>query len=554
MAKNKQLHLIANIGRQVQGGVRDAVTGLSSVALLPFRDLKRIRERNKVTSFKDLVVSVLLWPFKMLLSLFSILLRTLMSPMELIVGLFQRNSRDVLWSLPWIATLSFLSLFGYFGIFNAEARLNQLRKAAIGSFNAGDLVVAEKDYRRLILASSVPKEADLLQWFVTLQATDQKEKATEVISQLAPAPDTNPGYAPAHQLVCAAIVEEMERPSDPVTLKALKWHLDCSGDARSPLIERCWAEYYLGINEPQNGLRHMMKAAELNPEYFVMVADINRGLGFRDAQMSALQAAQEHYKFLIEKKPLIHKHRIMYARILKDLGRIDSAEQQLLNGVGLKNDPEIRSACCGFYLMLFNEEEDATPERKFELLKKSLRYDPNHSPTYQALIRFYRDMDLNAPQKKSTIEYLRKAIAVDKPAALSFFALSNILWTENKLEESQVLMEKAFSLDSSFAVIANNLAWLLAHSSTPDLERAAAMARQAVIAEPYNGRIRDTLATILMKQKKFDEALAEFQLALQRPMLNTSTKQKIHRKMAEAYRTIGNPDLAAQHDKRATMN
>jgi Tfp pilus assembly protein PilF len=80
------------------------------------------------------------------------------------------------------------------------------------------------------------------------------------------------------------------------------------------------------------------------------------------------------------------------------------------------------------------------------------------------------------------------------------------------------------------------------------------MAQQAAIAEPNDGRIRDTLATILMKQKKFDQALAEFQLALQRSMLSTSSKQKIHRKMAEAYRTIGNPDLAAQHDKRATMN
>ena len=108
-------------------------------------------------------------------------------------------------------------------------------------------------------------------------------------------------------------------------------------------------------------------------------------------------------------------------------------------------------------------------------------------------------------------------------------------------------MERAFQLDSRFAVLANNLAWLLAHSSSPDLDRALKIAETVVAKNPANARFRDTLGTILMKQKKFDQAVAEFKKAL----LNIPDKKSVHLKLAAIYHELGKKNLAASHENRA---
>lgn len=540
----KALFTLKYIGRSFESAITDAVSVLMMLATAPLRDLARVRKKN--ISWKQRLAGILLFPFKVVVAILSIFVRILISPAELGVVLFRRKTRDILWTIPWIigflAMTSFLSLSWY----NSTTRLTNLRKAAVQAFNSGDYESSEQKFAQLIQWSNPVEQADLLQWHMALLATDQKVKADEVLKELAPPTDTNPGYPPAHQMVAIAIVRQLKRPANPIVLKALKWHLDCGGESRSPEIHRCWAEYYIGVDEIDQALGHMKLAASIKPEYHVMVADAYRIKGLRGPQVEALEKAKNHYKTEVDKQPLVHKTRIMYARILKDLGELESAEQVLLAGVDLKDDPEIRSGCAGFYLMLFKEDTYSDFEKRFELLSKSLNHNENHLPTYEALIRLYRTQP-DSPARQEITTSLMKAVQSDKPIALAHFALSNILWTENKFSEAEDHMEKAFRLDSKFAVVANNLAWLLAHSHNPDLDRAHQLAKMAVEQYPGQGRIRDTLATILMKQEKHEQALAEFQRALP----TVAKRKEVHKKMATIYRKIGKNELAQQHENHA---
>ena len=111
--------------------------------------------------------------------------------------------------------------------------------------------------------------------------------------------------------------------------------------------------------------------------------------------------------------------------------------------------------------------------------------------------------------------------------------MSNILWLENQQEDARWHVEQAYKLDPRFSAIANNLAWFLAHEKNPDLERAFSLAHEIVRSDPRNPRFNDTLATILMKQERWDEAVTHFQMAL--PGMKAEEKHEVHKKLAEAY-------------------
>ena len=134
------------------------------------------------------------------------------------------------------------------------------------------------------------------------------------------------------------------------------------------------------------------------------------------------------------------------------------------------------------------------------------------------------------------------------------FAIGIIHRLENQMEASQAAIERAFERlnpsSTSFAVVANNLAWLLANDAQPDLERALRLSQLAVQRHPNSGGLRDTLATVLMKQKRYDIALVEFQRAL--PTIKD--KSAVHLKMAKIYDELQQPQLATLHRNRASVN
>ncbi len=446
-----------------------------------------------------------------------------------------------------ISLVVFLSIGGT----NGEARIATMRKMARQAFYEQDYETAAKHYEGLVNASTNPAQSDRFYWSLALSRIGDEAKASKLLNQLAPGIGGNPGYEEAHQMVAISIASQKKKPFDALTIKSLRWHLDCSGLPRTPELNRAWAEYYLAVRDDASALKYMKRAAEVRPEFTVMVADIYGSLGDTEAQRESLKLAANFFQSLVENEPENQTHRIMYSAILTDLDQSDLAEQVLLAGIELNPAPmsELRTACSEFYLSQYLAAEPGDIATRFSFLKKSLAHDANHIPTYDCLIQFYRSFqNNNQPEAgKQIVAVLRESIASGESSAMAHLALSNILWVEKEFEESQFHMERAFQLDTQFAVVANNLAWLLAHADPPDLERAFELSSQVVKQHPDVGRLRDTLATILMKQKKYEQALAEFQRALPK----MKNKKKVHENMAAIYRELGKDELALHHQQRA---
>lgn len=421
---------------------------------------------------------------------------------------------------------------------------------------AGKKALAENDYDgakpffgRLVASHGVSKELDRLSWAIILGETGSIDRAKAILDSLAP--DDAVGFSTAHrfkaQLLLSTITKKSS-PVDPEILLNIRHHLERSDEQKSIEVQNGWANYYLAVGQPENAIRYMEASAEINPEYLFTIAAIYESSGNVSGKDRTLEKAKLTYEKILDKDPLNHSVRILLSAVLVKQNREEQAEQNLKVGVQLQPDQKIMNALSDFYLMRHDRSVyGGKPfDDQLEFLQTALTFDPNHLPVYERLITQSRiHMETEGFDKIQNM--LEESIVNGKSTALSHFALGNLMFLKGEVKDSQFHMERAYELDAKFLVIANNLAWLLAHNENPELDRAYELIKGVVERRPDDARFRDTLASVLMKLGKTDEALTEFERALP----GVQDKKSIHEKLAVLYEQAGKKNLAELHRKKA---
>jgi len=172
----------------------------------------------------------------------------------------------------------------------------------------------------------------------------------------------------------------------------------------------------------------------------------------------------------------------------------------------------------------------------------------NYLPVYDRLIRQYRV--LKGEELDSVREILTGVIATGGSSALAHFALSNVLWSEGKTEDADWHLQQAYRMDNKFAVIGNNMAYILANRDPPELDQAWTVIKAVVDQMPENAEFRDTMGMILMKLGKSDEAITE----LERALPGLKTPKVTHQNLASLYKKLGRDQIAAQHEAMAAQS
>lgn len=554
--KNKSKRFLEAFIRPFVLVATDITDGLGGLIAKPFQVFLNRSKAGLDVSAKAYFWRGCQWPLIVLLAVLSVLLRILLSPVELLTGLIRGNRSSILWALSGLVILSGVVGLLQSGVLRNVDNSGVLRNRAAASFRAGDFEYAAKQYAELINNSPTPLDRDQLNYSIALSQLGRSDQSLEILHTLAPGPGKKtPGYEPAHECLAVSIAAKLNNP-EPLTLKVLRWHLDCSGDSQSTEISNAWAKYYLAIGDRQGALKHLKLAAKIHPEYLLMVAEIYRLQGNEPSRAATLEDAEAVFKDRLSTDKTSLSIRTAYSKILFELGQFKNAEHVLLEGQKLTDQRELRTACASLYLSQYQRTKNETDSsdhanlrEKFDLLNKSLGQDINHLPTYQELLQLYRESK-NDDEREFVVRMLHDNVANNDSVALAHLSLSSILWIQGKIELSRTHMETAFELDPAFAFVVNNLAWILAHDDPPELERAFELADQVVKLNPGDGRFRDTLATILMKQEQYSQALTEFQKAIS----TADDKQAIHRKMAQIYRSLGKSELAQQHQSKADAN
>lgn len=450
-------------------------------------------------------------------------------------------------AIPALFTIGLVIFVTANALLRDDAIKGAYRRAGNDAMVREEFAKAKPYFGRLVNSSGIARDLDKLNWSIILAQTGQLERSQSILDGLAP--DNAVGFAAAHRIKALTLLATLTGQVDVDVLSRIRHHLERADEQKSVQIQNGWAVYYLSIGQAENAIKFMEGAAEVNPEYLVNIANIYEANGNISGKDRTLERAKGVYEKILDKDPLNHSVRILLSAVLVKQNREEQAEQNLKVGVQLQPDQKIMNALSDFYLMRHDRSVyGGKPfEDQLEFLQTALTFDPNHLPVYERLITQSRiHMETDGFDKIQNM--LEESIVNGKSTALSHFALGNLMYLKGDFKDSQFHMERAYELDAKFLVIANNLAWLLAHNENPELDRAYELIKGVVERRPDDARFRDTLASVLMKLGRTDEALTEFERALP----GVQDKKSIHEKLAVLYDQAGKKNLAELHRKKAT--
>jgi len=469
-------------------------------------------------------------------------------PLRLLTDFSVERRHDFMCGLPAIFVFGFIAFVLIYVNVQADNIEREYRSKGQELMLAKNYDAAKTYYGRIISDKSSQRESfDIFNWAIILGRTGEPLRAMAILDKLAPFEKV--GYHLAHRMKAINIAQSLQQSKDPLVLRKLRWHLEHSRGEYVFAINRAWSIYYLAVDQPEKALPYLEEAASENPTDLIDIARIHGQLGNQAAQLRTIATAEARFREMVENDPLDSRNRIILANALVQLKKIDEAEQVLQAGIHLQADPIILRSTADFYVMRHDlaRKNNASFTEQFEFLRQAMALDVNYPVIYERLLKFYND-DLDAEELAEIKAAVMKSVTSDEPSALAHFTLSNVLWIEGDSEQAEWHLEQAYQLDPNFVVVLNNLAWTLVNKTDPDLDRAFELAKKVIEQMPDDARYRDTYATVLMKQEKFQEAVLEFERALS----TIANKKPLHEKLAYAYQRLGQNELAAMHAKQAS--
>jgi tetratricopeptide (TPR) repeat protein len=154
-----------------------------------------------------------------------------------------------------------------------------------------------------------------------------------------------------------------------------------------------------------------------------------------------------------------------------------------------------------------------------ELLRRAMEVDAARSEPYSMLARVYVEQ---GKMDQALTEF--KTLAQREPKSVGARTMVGaILQTQNKREEAKKAYRETLAVDSTAAVAANNLAWMVTEDNG-NLDDALQLVQTARTKLPDSPEVNDTLGWIYYKKGMHDLAIAAFKQSVEKQP-NTATFQ-----------------------------
>ena len=154
-----------------------------------------------------------------------------------------------------------------------------------------------------------------------------------------------------------------------------------------------------------------------------------------------------------------------------------------------------------------------------ELLRRAMEVDAARSEPYSMLARVYVEQ---GKMDQALTEF--KTLAQREPKSVGARTMVGaILQTQNKREEAKKAYRETLAVDSTAAVAANNLAWMMTEDNG-NLDDALQLVQTARTKLPDSPEVNDTLGWIYYKKGMHDLAIAAFKQSVEKQP-NTATFQ-----------------------------
>jgi Flp pilus assembly protein TadD len=461
-----------------------------------------------------------------------------------------RRAAPMMAAAPAVIVLVALGLLlAYAAFVPAEIRTRYLTAARDALAN-DRIDLAKVYYGRLLEQGEAIDPQDRMNWAGILANNGEFIAAQRIVDSMAP--EDRAGFGPAHRQKAIQLVGGLSTSSDPQQLERLQWHLKNIGTDGSVEVHKMWAAFYFAVGQPRPALERLVQAAERDPAMWFGLAGVATKMDDQQLQKTALSNAEKFYLAQLEKNPFATDQRDLLVRTLLAADRVDEAQAVIDQGLKLQDIPAIHRSAANVLLYRFDRistNGDASFEERNRLLAAAFEHDPNYPEIYHRLVAMYQELD-SADRRDALRENLEALIAEGNVTPFAHFSLGSFDWIDGDRESAIWHLEKAYQLDPDLLEVANNLAWVIAADEHADLDRAHDLASSVVRRAPDRARFRDTLATILMKQERWDEALIEYE----RLLPTAPNKPRIHANLAQIYAELGKESLANLHRDRAAAS
>lgn len=498
------------------------------------------------TQERPLWQTILMLPFLIPYWIVSSLIGVASYSLE-IAYLDPERRHNVAMGIPALVMMLLVMFAGIHSFVSSNSIDARYRESMENALSAGDVKLASILGGRLVSNRQQANQRTRFTYAIALRRSGDQERSDAILADLAPSDEA--GFPPAHWTRALVIAEQLKQGSSESLLKQLRWHLENSGKEMNAEVELLWTSYYMMMGQSEEAVPHLESAVKIDPRFLVALANLYGHNKNKSNEIRTLREAEAYFSRRLMEDPLLTDDRLQLGLAQARLGKQELAEETILKGVQLHNNLRMRQSAANFYLMRYDTVATKTPNdvaTQFGLLEKAIKQDLSNAGVYERLVLFY-ERSRTTEEAEKTMSLLRSMLVDGSSPALTHFAISAICEMQGDHAQAEFHLSQAYSLDSNFPVVTNNLAWMLANSAKPDLDKAYELVQKALLKVPGNPRFRHTLATILMKQGKSREAITEFE-AIQSEVFD---KIGVHRNLSELYEKIGIRDVSEMHNERA---
>jgi tetratricopeptide (TPR) repeat protein len=456
-----------------------------------------------------------------------------------------RRWRHFLWGLPSIVVILACAYWGMQATATTDTQLAQ-RYLQAGRFanKQGDWTRSMLFLERAIELGLRDREA-MFELAVAADKLKDESRKIAVLQRLAP--ETHAVYAPAHlwkatQILSAPrVTKEVGAEAE----KHLKYVIQL--DAENVNAHSILGDLYFQAGLWRSAIEHLRFSGQKSFKYRLMLAKASAAAGNVPAARTYAEAVYSAAREEVTAAPGDVTVRLELGEAALLLERYAEAVKILEEGISLSDKPEFRQAIA----LVLVHWSDALLEQSvnnrpaaFQLLANALEQNANELVLFEKVLKLLRDQDETATTAEA---FLKSNIVQGKAVGISHLILGTSYFEKGNVDLAGTHLEQAFRLLPTGLIVANNFAWYLVKSETPDADQALRIIDAVIKEDGVRPEFRETRGHVLVAKQDWKSAIAEFEYALPRLPPSADT----HRGLSEAYAGLGLQDLADEHARLA---
>jgi tetratricopeptide (TPR) repeat protein len=456
-----------------------------------------------------------------------------------------RNLKPLLWGLPaFFVGMSCLVFGGMVGARDRYALARKYVASALDASKRSDWASAKLLFERS-LELGVRDPETLFELAVVAEKSGDESRKLAVMKRLAP--DNVAVYAPAHFWRATQILSQVDITKADAAEAESQLKLVLQLDSQNINAHSILGDLYFQAGLWQSAIEHLQYSRAESFKYRLLLAKASAAAGNLTAGRTYAEQVLTKSKEIVSADPTNVEVRLELGEAALLLEQYSDAVTVLEEGLRLSDRPEFHRAL-GLVLLhwadaLQSESRENRPQA-FQLLARALEQSPNELLLFDRLLEFLRSEDETAGSAEA---FLLESIVQGRSVGMSHLILGTSDFEKGEIDRAGKHLEQAFRIMPNGLIVANNYAWFLIKSETPDAERALKIINAVIEQDPERPEFRDTRGHIFLVMGEWKSAVADFEWAL--PQLPASIET--HEGLSIAYQNLGFSEIAEMHVKRA---